>query len=254
MKNNVLQEISKFKPHEQLVLLSSRYLLSEDERKYIDMLIKRYDMNWSEFLGIALINRVNGVVYNNIKEYNDIPKYVKYFLEVAYREQKERTVIHQTEILRISEEFEKEKMNYSLLKGAVLNTVFYKPGDRISNDTDILVDVKDIDKAVNLLEKLGYIQGEVINGELKPATKKEILFARLNTYEIVPLNKPIESRYMSFHEVDINFRLGNDDKQELASIMLQDTINLVSNGQKIRTLSLEKFCCFFVYITIEKLQ
>ena len=92
MKNNVLQEISKFKPHEQLVLLSSRYLLSEDERKYIDMLIKRYDMNWSEFLGIALINRVNGVVYNNIKEYNDIPKYVKYFLEVAYREQKERTV------------------------------------------------------------------------------------------------------------------------------------------------------------------
>ena len=44
MKNNVLQEISKFKPHEQLVLLSSRYLLSEDERKYIDMLIKRYEL------------------------------------------------------------------------------------------------------------------------------------------------------------------------------------------------------------------
>lgn len=52
-----------------------------------------------------------------------------------------------------------------------------------------MVGVQDIDKVIAILKKEDFIQGEVREGELVPATKKEILFSRLNTYEIVPLIK-----------------------------------------------------------------
>ncbi len=243
MKRNVIEQIKEYRPFEQLLLLTSRYKLTDEERDYIVELTQRADLNWYEFLGAAMINRVNGVVFNNMKDMR-MPQYVRYFLELAYHEQKERTAIHQAELLHISELLEKENVRYTLLKGAVLNTLFYEAGQRISNDTDMMVDVNDLDKAVIILKNDGYIQGEVHRGELVPATKKEILFKRLNTYEIVPLNKPMNNRYLPYHEIDINFRLGNDDIQGSAETMMEDTVCLSNNGHSIRTLPLEKFLLF----------
>lgn len=241
---SIIEKIKEYRTFEQLVLLASRYKLQEEEINYIKELVKRYDMDWSAFLGCTLLNRVNGVVYRNIKDIANIPKYVKYFLQIAYYEQQERTRLHQGEINKISEVFEKENIRYAFLKGAVLNTIFYQIGDRISNDTDMMVDVNDIEKVTKILQNLGYIQGEVREGKLYSATKKELLFARLNTYEIVPFNKPVDERYLPFHEVDINFRLSNDDTQESASVMLQNTIVLNNTEYNIRTLSLEYFLVF----------
>ena len=243
-KNSKLNEIKKYKVQEQLMLLTSRYKLREEEINYINELIERCDLDWSAFLGGTLLNRVNGVVYRNIKDMENIPRYVKYFLQVAYFEQTERTKIHQSEIKEIAEIFENESIRYAFLKGAVLNTIFYESGERISNDTDIMVDVKDINKVTDILHKLGYIQGEVKGGKIYPATKKELLFARLNTYEIVPFIKSVNERYLPFHEIDINFRFGNDDKQESVSAMLENTVILENNGYAIRTLSLENFLLF----------
>lgn len=242
--NDVIEKIRKYRVYEQLVLLASRYELQEKEISYMNELVRRYDMDWSAFLGCAMLNRVNGVVYRNIKDIANIPKYVKYFLQIAYFEQQERTKIHQDEIKKIAEVFENENIKYAFLKGAVLNTIFYKNGDRISNDTDMMVDAADIDKVTKVLQNLGYVQGEVREGKLHPATKKEILFSRLNTYEIVPFNKPVDERYLPFHEIDINFRLSNDDAQESASIMLENTIVLNNIKYNIRTLSLEYFLTF----------
>jgi hypothetical protein len=245
MKNEkIVDALNIYKPHEQLVLICSRYQLGEEEKSYLKELILRYDMDWSSFLGAALINRVNGVVYKYIKECNGVPGYVNYFLKVAFTEQKKRTALHQQSIAEIVELFEKEQITYSLLKGAVLNTVFYKAGERISNDTDMMVDVKDLDKAAKILKDVGYIQGYIIDGELVPATKKEILFARLNTYEIVPLIKPVDEIHLPYHEVDINFRLSNDDTQEKSSELLSNTIVMEGNGYNIRTLSFEYFFLF----------
>lgn len=242
-KNNVINEIKKYRPFEQLMLLASRYQLNEDELSYMKEIVQRSDMNWYEFLGCSMVNRVNGVVYKNIKGLK-IPKYVRYFLELAYREQKERTFVHQQEIYKVSELLEKENINYSLLKGAVLNTIFYEAGERISNDTDMMVGVQDIDKVIAILKKEDFIQGEVREGELVPATKKEILFSRLNTYEIVPLIKRLDDSHLPFHEMDINFKLGNDDVKGTAEKMLEDTVLLVNNDHQIRTLALEKFLLF----------
>ena len=77
-KNNVINEIKKYRPFEQLMLLASRYQLNEDELSYMKEIVQRSDMNWYEFLGCSMVNRVNGVVYKNIKGLK-IPKYVRYF-------------------------------------------------------------------------------------------------------------------------------------------------------------------------------
>ena len=240
----VIDRIKKYRIHEQAVLLCSRSDFDDTKKEYVKELVKTPGFNWYEFLGIVMINRVNGVVYKNIKDLNNIPKYVKYFLKVAYMEQTERTRIHRDEIIKVSSLFEENNIRHAFLKGAVLNTVIYNPGDRISNDTDVMVHVDDIDKAVRVLKENEYIQGEVIDGKLIPATKKEILFARINTYEIVPLNKPVDVRYLPFHEVDVNFRLGNDATQEESVKLLEKTIKLEENGYSIRTLPMEEFLIF----------
>lgn len=50
-KNNVINEIKKYRPFEQLMLLASRYQLNEDELSYMKEIVQRSDMNWYEFLG-----------------------------------------------------------------------------------------------------------------------------------------------------------------------------------------------------------
>lgn len=244
MQKDIIKEIEVFKPYEQAVLLCSRSDFNDDIREYVKKLFYSIGFNWYEFLGISLINRVNGVVYKNIAEIEWLPKYVKYFLKIAYIEQKERVRLHKNEIIKISELFEINNIRHAFLKGSVLNTVIYDIGDRISNDTDIMVHIKDLDRAIDLLKEEGYIQGVVIDGKLNPATKKEILFARLNTYEIVPLNKPVDERYLPYHEVDINFRLGNDATQEESTRLLDETILLEERDYCIRTLPLEEFLVF----------
>ncbi|MEZ3426012.1 MAG: nucleotidyltransferase family protein [Lachnospiraceae bacterium] len=243
-ERDVINSLKQFKLHEQLVLLCSRYQLGEIEQEYLDELIGKYDIDWPAFLGNVMLNRVNGVVFRNIENNEGIPDYVHYFLKIAQREQRERTCLQQEEIKKISDVFEKEHIRYSFLKGAVMNKMYYQLGERISNDTDIMIHIEDIDKAVELLKELGYIQGKVVDDVIKPATKKEILFARLNTYEIVSLVKAIDERYLPFHEVDINFKLSNDDVQEKALLMLDETVILSGVNAEIRTLSLERFFIF----------
>lgn len=239
-----INSLNKFKPFEQLMLLASRSNVGDDEKEYMIELANNPAMDWAAFLGTSFLNRVNGVVYKNIKEIDAINHYVKYFLKIAFIEQCERTRIHQQEIKIIADAFENNSIRYSFMKGAVLNTIFYEPGLRISNDTDIMVDINDLDKAGEILKELGYIQGSEKNGVICPASKKEIMFARLNTYEIVPFIKAIGDRHLSFHEVDINFRLSNEDSTKSAREMLADTV-VLHNGQfNIRTLSLENFLMF----------
>ncbi len=38
--------------------------LNEDELSYMKEIVQRSDMNWYEFLGCSMVNRVNGVVYS----------------------------------------------------------------------------------------------------------------------------------------------------------------------------------------------
>lgn len=244
MSKIVIEQISKYKIPERILLLSTRETIEEDEVNYMTELLSEAEMDWSWFLGAAIFHRVCGVVYINLKSNKMVPWRVKFFLQAAYEKMKRRTNLHQQEIKRISEIFEKNEVNYAFMKGAVLNTLCYNEGERISGDTDIMVNVRDLEKCGYLLGEIGYRQGKLENGRFKPATKKQIIFARLNTYETVPYIKMMEKDDLSYHMVDINFRLSNDDTVESALEMLEDTVLMENNGTRIRTMSIEKFLIF----------
>ena len=64
-----------------------------------------------------------------------------------YENIKKRTNLHCSEILKLDKYFEEAGINYAFFKGAVLNTMYYEFGERLSNDTDLLVDEKDLKKS-----------------------------------------------------------------------------------------------------------
>lgn len=62
--------------------------------------------------------------------------------------------------------FEKEKIDYMPLKGAVLKQLYPKHDMRLMGDADILIRTKDYDKIKGLLEWLGYTEGQESDHEL----------------------------------------------------------------------------------------
>lgn len=238
------ERTSRFSETKQIVLLLSRKDYNSVVAEKIQNIILENRVDWNLFLGLVFNHRVNGVIFNRITKMENVPVTVKRSLQFMLFSQIQRNACHKQEIAKIYYELEKGKVNYAFLKGAVLNFVYYGEGERISNDTDILVNVEDLTKVIKICKKMGYIQGCVKNGEIVPATKKEIMFAQLNTYETVPMIKETGNPYFPFHEFDINFRLGNDDKGEMSKIMLKDTVIVGNSTFKLRTMSLERFLIY----------
>lgn len=238
-----------FETYERALLL----LCNEDYEKYyeeIRLLLTDGEFDWNLFLGIMINNRVVGTVYNHLRKDLKIPVVVRRNMEYIYIAQVERNRFLKEVLKRISEVLEQENVNYSFLKGSILNFFYYSGGERVSNDTDILVDSCDLDKVISIYEKMGYIQGRVEGGTIVAATRKEKMFKKLNTYEIVPFIQKTENIYMPFHEVDINYRLSNDDDGNNSNLMLQDNCLYMSGEMKIRGLSIERnliYLCIHLY-------
>ena len=55
-----------------------------------------------------------------------------------------------------------------------------------------------------------------------------------------------------FHEIDINFKLENGARIEDVKDMLKHTMRIENSEYGIRTLDVDSFLIFFVYIIIEK--
>lgn len=240
----IFEAVSRFSKIEQMALLLSRKDYDRAMEDFVQNIIKRESVDWDCFLGLLINHRVNGVVCNRIQGMEKVPVTVRRSLQYMLFAQIQRNVCQKKEISKAFDELEKEGVNYAFLKGAVLNSLYYCEGERISNDIDILVNINDLDKAIKIFEKLGGIQGRIEGEQIVSATKKEIMFAQLNTYETIPIIKKTENSYLPFHTFDINFRLGNDDKKEMAKIMLQDTEVVGNSLFMLRTMSPEKFLIY----------
>lgn len=241
---DIIKSLEGYKLHEKLILLCSRADQSETVDEYIQNLILDPTMNWDMFLGVLLNNRVNGVVYNKLVQFKKVPAKILFFLKAIYNEQAKRVEQHLKEIQIVNKAFKEAGIHYAFLKGAYMNSFVYKLGERNSNDTDIMVLPKDLIKCGRVLEDIGYKQGSMEGGEFRPASRKEIVFAKLNTYEIIPYIKIIENPHFPFHMVDINFKLSNDETKGISDRML-DTVRDIENEQyHLQIMSDENFLIF----------
>ena len=168
-------------------------------------------------LGHLFFNRMQGVAYDTLKRnglLGKVPREFRNALLAAYEQNTQKNASFRTCVAKLSDLLRACDCKVAMLKGAYL-CAHYPEGYRTSNDIDLLVSPKDVTPIGNLLSSLGFMQGNVRNGEFIPATRKEIIESKMLRGETVPYIKEVNLPFMRFLEVDINYSLdyknGNGD-------------------------------------------
>ena len=219
--------------NKELIFKLSDALL--DEKVMVD------SADWELLLGQIITNRVVGIAYKNLKKSdvkmtNEIEQCLKSTLDYNVR----KTHGYIENVKYIGTIMSEGSFNYALLKGAYLATKVYEIGNRTSNDIDIFLHSSDLTECQGLLEKNGFIQGDFVNGEIIPATRREILLARMNYGETVPFLKLVNGNLL---EVDLNFSLDfkPSGNSEIMRKMLSDVNYVELDDTGFKTLKLTDF-------------
>ena len=143
--------------------------LSPEEKFVIDILFNNgsnygaYNetINVNKLVKFASSHLILPLLFHEIKRLNisknyeaSFVKYLKEIYEINYNRNKKLII----ELKSIDELFKKNKICYSLMKGAALiaDEVFESIGVRMIGDIDLLVDSSQINKAFDLLKSKGY--------------------------------------------------------------------------------------------------
>jgi len=195
--------------------------------------------------GEIILNRIVGIAYDNM-DLSTLPKEIRKTLDLLRNQHIQQTEVFLKNLTFMAGVMTEASFPHALLKGAFLTTVLYEKGKRTSNDIDILIDSRDITALQNLLLQHGFIQGHSKNGEIIPATRREILTSRLNYGETIPFVLKNETGIL---EVDINFSLDYKpaEDQRLVPEMLKEPLLVPIGENHFRTLNhvdfLIQLCC-----------
>jgi hypothetical protein len=216
------------------------------------------DADWYSVLGFLELHRVSASFLYNAAELGlALPQQVRRKLEKILHTQKEIAAQLQKWAAIISGRLSEAGVKHACLKGSALNggafytngrmsshaylrssytgalsetgiyAQFYRAGERISNDIDILLAPEDITKADKILKGLGFYQGywDSVKDEIVGFDRKEIISRRMNRGETAPYMQKTENGALPYIEVDINFSLDHlpTGHEKLLSEMLGET-------------------------------
>lgn len=206
------------------------------------------ELDYSYLLGKILMNRIGGIAFYSLKSLKDdeiIKKIDREFinsLKSVYEYNCLQTKTYINNVKYVCSIINQTKIKYSVLKGAYLS-MLYPSGLRTSNDIDILLSENDISESSIALKSNGFLQGYVNNGVFKEASRREIIFSKINRGETVPF---VKKRGRTFIEVDLNFSL--DAKPENSKLVekIFQNFNLLEN-KHIPVLNIEDF---FIHLCI----
>lgn len=205
--------------------------------------------NVEEFVEEVNQNRVVAAVYNNLESISDFSgkDEIMEKLNEQYKKNIQKAQTYKKHISYLASILKNVDFLYALLKGAFLTTQLYEEGYRTSNDVDILLEVKDIDKCQKILKENGFQQGYLgDDGKFIPATRLEIMMSRMNFGETVPFYKMVEGMPL---QIDLNFSLDykQNAENEVISNMLKRTVEVEIKNETFRTLCPTDFlihlCC-----------
>lgn len=160
--------------------------------------------NQEEIFGQIVLNKMVGIAFKKLDHRYLNPELRKtfYLLNDNYLN---RSVLYKKQLKYLASVLSIANFDYSLLKGAFLSTNLYEPGQRVSNDFDLLISSSDLSKLQKLLINYGFVQGKVnFYNEIIPAERREILALRMNYGQTVPFVKNVENSPLI---IDINFSL-----------------------------------------------
>ena len=98
------------------------------------------------------------------------------------------------------------ELPYAYIKGASLSKRIYgKPFYRVSNDIDILISRQQYEQVAIALTSQGFSQGRIVDNEIIPPARRELLFYDFLTHQTIPFHKKTCNPAFPFVTVDINF-------------------------------------------------
>lgn len=210
-----------------------------DDKK-IENLIKNNDINWPNILGFISYHRVAGLVYEKMNAINiRLLEYPIFFSTYMINQaQKIRNDKQLEEIKIISQKFNEHKIKYIFLKGTILNQTVFKSGSRASNDIDILINKKSINKATKVLNELGFVQGKYNYKEdiIEEYSNEELKENLIKKGETSPFIKKTNELTIKTIDVDLNFSLDwtpNYDQNIIENILNNSSKLIIKNNDII---------------------
>lgn len=202
------------------------------DNKKIENLIKKNDINWPDILGFISYHRIAGLVYEKMNSINiRLLEYPVFFSTYMINQaQKIRSDKQLEEIKKISQKFNEYNIKHIFLKGTILNQTVFKPGSRASNDIDILISKKSINKATTVLKKLGFVQGKYNYKKniIEKYSDEELKESLIKKGETCPFIKKTNESTIKTIDVDLNFSL--DWTPDYNQSVIDDILN---NGSRL---------------------
>lgn len=238
-------------------------------------------IDWYNVVGFTELNKVSGYFYNRFKELGGkMPDNVnKKYKQIMYI-QKNRNKLMRKYIQILIDELNRYKIPYAFLKGGVMSNAnfnfceqafkcqmptenrrnnyaierkktFYKEGERISNDIDILIDPAHISLMTKVLKELGFVQGyfDYNRNSIVELDRQEIINRRMNRGETAPFLKKINNSVLPFIEIDINFSLSYFpiENDSLRTKMLEGCVDYIGSiPYGIRSLEVNDFFLYLI--------
>lgn len=114
------------------------------------------DYNWESFVMLVSQNGFTTLVYERLKEIQDVPQTVLKILEQRYATSIQRTAWQDYYAEKIVERFEEEGIKCLPLKGIVLKHLYPQSYMRSMSDLDILIDSEKLQQTRQIMEELGF--------------------------------------------------------------------------------------------------
>lgn len=142
----------------KLILLCSHLKIEENDRKAMNKLLAE-PIDWELFLDLAEHHQVYPLIYQSLTVLANsaVPDTVMTILKKKLRENTSKTLQMTGELVNVLRVMEESGIRVVVLKGLPLGYMLYgNLALRPSRDLDILVWPEDVDKAMKIIENLGY--------------------------------------------------------------------------------------------------
>ncbi|BAJ28089.1 MULTISPECIES: nucleotidyltransferase family protein [Kitasatospora] len=198
-------------PHARLLLTMARLHLDPDRLDLVRALADRPDLDWGAFTDAAARHKLLPLVGRHVHRHRLDRKGPGTFpypwvFTGAYLANRERNHALADEFGLIFRELGAAGIRYAVRKGFPLAEGEYgDPALRRMTDLDLLIDRADAARAREVLERLGYLQGNLAaDGErVEPFSRDTQLFWRLNLSQQLPFRKSGHRAAVPEFDVDL---------------------------------------------------
>ena len=225
--------------------------LSENDKEAIIEYMQK-EIGCPDYINAIFFNRIQYLFIKHVIEINQFNLLNKklgmdysaqlYFNNLLYNE-------YLDYLDKITEDFEANNIEYSILKGFSIMDSLYRVDDLIYrrfSDTDILVSKKDVREVDKIMKKYEFVQGSVNSmGQIEAASRREIIYWGLNSHQeqlYVKFSKYAVTPYMAI-DIDINtsiFEGGkNVDPISTEELLKHRQVKVNGHGKKFYALEKE---------------